>query len=161
MIPAFGFASATYTIVSNTIGQNKTGEVMQLIKKIIILSLLSSIVLLQFNLFFPEFIISVYTDNPSLINATIPTLYIITGSLVLIPISITLFCGVSGTGNTRVSLIIEIATIVIYLISAYVLAVNMNMPVEIVWCTEFIYLGVLGILSFGYLKRGKWKKIKV
>jgi Na+-driven multidrug efflux pump len=71
------------------------------------------------------------------------------------------FSGVSGTGKTHISFIIEMIVIFFYLIIAYILADLLRLEIQYVWITECFYSISLGILSFLYLKYGKWKSSMV
>jgi Na+-driven multidrug efflux pump len=76
-------------------------------------------------------------------------------------IAFILFNGVAGTGNTKVSLLIEATTISIYLAAAYFIAIELEASLPVVWCSEFIYFGLLGLFSLWYLKKGNWRKLKI
>jgi Na+-driven multidrug efflux pump len=47
--------------------------------------------------------------------------------------------------------------IILYLLSAYILADRLRLAVHFVWMSEFFYAFLLGTLSYLYLKTGKWK----
>jgi len=157
MIPAFGFYSATHSLISDLLGQDKQNEVIPLIRKLVTLSFVTSLVIAILGVLFPHQILSIYTYDKDLLIATVPSFYIISYALLLMATTMIIFASVSGTGNTQVSLIIEIITITIYLSSAYYLAIILNLSIEKVWYTEFIYLSILGGLSALYLKFGKWQ----
>ena len=161
MIPLFGFSSATNTLVSNLIGQKREYKVMTLIKRVLVLSLGSTMVIGMFSIFFGKEIIGFYTPDINLINDSIPTLRVINLTMFFFCIAFILFNAVSGTGNTRVSLLIEATTISIYLIAAYFIAIKFEAALPIVWCSEFIYFGLLGLFSLWYLKKGDWRKLKI
>ena len=72
-----------------------------------------------------------------------------------------IFSAVSGTGNTNISMMIELGTLIIYLSSTYYIGIVLKSDLHIVWCSEFIYFGVMGILSFLYLKYGNWQKREI
>ncbi|MGB0888356.1 MAG: MATE family efflux transporter [Vicingaceae bacterium] len=159
MIPLFGFSSATNTLVSNLIGQGNNAFVLPLIKKVVYMSLLSTSLVLVFNLIFPTEMIGLYTDDVDLIIAAIPTLNVISGTMFFFAIAQILFSGVSGTGNTKTALLIEFINISIYLVAAYYIVFALEASLPIVWCSEFIYFGLLGVMSFVYLKWGNWSKV--
>jgi len=161
MIPLFGFSSATNTLVSNLIGQGNSNNVLTLIKRVTILSLLSTSIVLLFNLFFATEMISFYTKDIALINGAIPTLNVVSATMFFFSVAFILFNGVSGTGNTKTSLLIEFITISIYLAATYYIAIILKSSLPIVWCSEFIYFSLLGLLSFTYLKWGNWKKVDI
>ena len=161
MIPLFGFSSATNTLVSNLIGEGKSDMVLVLIKRVVLLSLLSTAIVLVFNLFFPAEMIGFYTKDVDLVLDSLSTLNVISFTMFFFAVAFILFNGVSGTGNTRVSLLIELITISIYLVVTYYIAIELKSSLPIVWCSEFIYFSLLGFLSFAYLKWGNWKKIDI
>jgi len=161
MIPVWGLASATTTLVSNMIGQGRTEEVIPMMKKILTISVLSNLFMVQFLFFFPRQIISFFTDNPELAEATVPLLRVITLALIAFSVGMIIFSTLSGTGKTGTALRIEIISIILYLLLAFVLAVGFNAPASSVWFVEVLYFSLLGIFTFIFLKRGKWKELVV
>ena len=161
MIPLFGFSSANNTLVSNLIGQGNSKLVLPLIKKVVLMSLISTTLVLVFNLIFPTEMIGLYTDDNKLIEAALPTLNVISGTMFFFAIAQVLFSGVSGTGNTKTALLIEFINISIYLVAAYYIVFSLEASLPIVWCSEFIYFGLLGTMSFAYLKWGNWGKTTI
>jgi Na+-driven multidrug efflux pump len=101
--------------------------------------------------------ISIYTSDIRLQEASVASYYIILGAVFLFSATIVLFNGVLGTGNTRSGLAIEVFTLSLYLVFAWFLAVKLRAPIEIVWLCEYMYAIVLGSLSWIYLRMGKWE----
>jgi len=161
MIPGIAFYSVTYSLVSSTMGKKQPEHIKPLLKRIISLGFIFSLCLAILIMLFPAEVVSIYTNNPDLINATIPTLNIIALALLILPLSMITFAAVSGTGNTRASLYLEIATVIIYLLCTYWFANILKWEVHQVWYTEWIYLIVIGLLSYTYFKTANWKSAKV
>lgn len=161
MIPLFGFSNATNTLVSNYIGAGRQTEILNLIGKISLLSLICTLVAVQANIFFPYEIIGFYTTKTSIIESTFDTLQVINFSMFFFCLAYIVFSGVTGTGNTKISLIIEAINITIYLSSAFILVNYFDPSIDQVWYSEFIYFTFLGIMSFFYLRSGHWKKLVV
>lgn len=161
MIPLFGFSSATNTLVSNLIGEGRSNEILAMIRKIIWMSLGFTFILSFISFFIPEYLTSFYTNDVGLISRTVETLHVINFTMFFFCISFILFNGVTGTGNTRTSMLIEATNIVIYLSSAYFIAIILKSSLPVVWASEFIYFGFLGLFSYLYLKYGNWKKKKI
>lgn len=157
-IPIFGLGSATNTIVSNILGEGKQKNVLPTVYRLSIISLLSVLGMIILTYIFQWDIISFYTTDPSLIEYTLGPLKVILGVLVIFAVSIIIFNGVAGTANTKISLIIEIIAMVLYLSLAYYLAIATKSSIETIWSTEYLYFSTLGILSFWYLKKGNWMK---
>ncbi|WP_372753145.1 MATE family efflux transporter [Labilibaculum sp.] len=161
MVPVWSFAAAANTLVSQVIGEGHSEVVLPLIWRIIRLSFVSVLVLVGFCLINPEWVISVYTDELSLIAETKPVLYVIFGSTLIFPIAVTFFNGVSGTGNTFHAMLIEILVLVCYLGAVYLLIAVFKLPISWVWTSEYFYAGFLGVSSYFYLKYINWKEIHI
>jgi putative MATE family efflux protein len=161
IIPLMGFNVATNTLVSNLIGAGKSTYIADLLKKIIVLCLVFTTVLLGSIWIAPEQIILLYTDDVSLVPLSISTLKIISMTIYFFCVASILFNAVLGTGNTKVTMAMEFINIFIYLATTYYMTVILQLRLELVWCSEFIYFSVLGIMSFWYLKKGNWKKTVV
>jgi len=161
MIPIFAFGSTTNSLVSNVIGMGKADQVIPVIKKVALLNFLLIGGIVAVSAFIPHLLISVYTSDESLVNETIPSFYVIMSALLLFSFSSILFNGVSGTANTATALTIEVITIGVYLIVAWFLAVHLELSIEQVWASEYVYFLMLGLLSYIYLRSGKWRKKQV
>jgi len=148
-------------MVSNIIGMGKKDEVLKFVKKVTLLTFGVTALIIPINLLLPELMLSIYTNDTSIISGAIPVLYVITGSMLFFSVTYILFSAVSGTGNTRMSLLIELGTLIIYLFTTYWIGIRLEAELPIVWCSEFIYFGVMGILSFLYLKYGNWQLKKI
>ncbi len=156
MIPAWALSSATSSIVSNAIGAGFTNQVMPIIRKILVFTMGIMLVIAVLAAFFPRFMISIYTNDPVLLNASVTSYYVILGAVMFFSVMIVMFNGVLGTGNTRSGLALEVITLSLYLVFAWLLAVKLRQPIEVVWLCEYMYSIVLGSLSWIYMKRGKW-----
>ena len=113
---------------------------------------------IAFTLILPRFILAIYTSDLNLAEATLPSLYVITGALFLFSFMNIMFNAVAGTANTNISMFIELFTLIIYLTATWMIGIVFRQPIEVVWTCEYIYFGVLGTLSFFYLKYGKWNQ---
>jgi Na+-driven multidrug efflux pump len=157
MIPAWAMSSATSSIVSNAIGAGFSKNVIPIVNKILLFSMSIMFIISLLAAFVPHFMISIYTSDIRLQEASVASYYIILGAVFLFSATIVLFNGVLGTGNTRSGLAIEIFTLCLYLVFAWFLAVKLRVPIEIVWLCEYMYAIVLGVLSWIYLRMGKWE----
>jgi putative MATE family efflux protein len=157
MIPAWAMSSATSSIVSNAIGAGFSKNVIPIINKILMFSMSIMLAIALLAALVPHFMIAIYTSDINLKEASVASYYIILGAVFLFSATIVLFNGVLGTGNTRSGLAIEVFTLSLYLVFAWLLAVKLHEPIEVVWLCEYMYALVLGSLSWIYLRRGKWE----
>lgn len=157
IIPMWGFSSATNSLVSNLIGQGKQDQVMSFVYKVVRICALGVMFMVILGSIFPSAALSIYTNDQVLINASLPALYVINVAALFLAVAFIFFSAVSGTGKTHVSFVIEMLVIFFYLIIAFILADYLRLEVQYVWLTECFYSISLGLLSFLYLKYGKWK----
>ena len=161
MLPTWGFASATNTLVSSVIGQDRKEEVLKLIGKVVLLNLLSVSLFVGLNLIFPEQILLLYTDDLSMVQDALPVLYVVSLSSIFITVGFVLFNGVSGTGKTNISLLLELGVLVVYLVYAYSIVNFLNGTVVHMWTSELVYGILLSVSSYLYLKSERWHEAKI
>jgi len=161
LIPIWGFASATNTLVSFVIGNNRKEEVLPIVLMILKLSLFGILFLVLLNISFPELILSIYTNNTDLIRDSLPVLYVVSISSFCIAYGFVFYSGVSGTGMTMVSFIIESFVILLYVFYTYIFVNINNTSIELVWTVEIVYGLSIGTISFLYLKKGKWQHKRI
>jgi len=157
MIPGWALCSVTSTLVSNSLGEGKPNFVIPIIKKILKFSVAAMTVTVFLAALIPRQAISIYTNDVSLIAATVPSYYIILAATFIFMAMSILFNGVLGTANTKFALGIEVITLTFYLASAWLFAVRLHLRIEYVWTAEFVYSSSIGILSYWYLKKGNWR----
>lgn len=161
MIPLIGIGQGTQTLVSKLIGQGGTHLVTILIKRLLIISVVSSLVLMLLNLINPQLLLSVFTNDTTLILDSIPVVYVISFSILLFAVAMILLSVVSGTGNTLITLLIEVSSLIIYLNFTYRMVHQWHQPLHMVWTSEIVYFGCMALFAGLYLWSGKWKNAKV
>ncbi|RYE23484.1 MAG: MATE family efflux transporter [Sphingobacteriales bacterium] len=156
-IGTWAFASTCNTMVSNIIGQGRQSQVIPLITKVAKLSFLVTLGICVVLLTFSDTFLSLYRDDPALIEFARPSLRVITTATLIMSLSTVLFNGVVGTGNTVINLTIEVICVCSYLVYCYVVIEQQRMPLHWAWGSEFVYWTTLLLISFTYLKSGRWK----
>ena len=157
----WAFAATTNTMVSNVIGQGMHHRVEPLIIKIVRLSTGSAILVAIFLNVFPSFFLSIYGQDPEFIQSAIPVVRVVSSALVLMSFSVIWLNAVTGTGNTKVNLLIEFITITAYCIYVYLVLEVFNLSIVVGWMSEWLYWSFIFILSYWYIKSGKWKEKKI
>ena len=155
------FASTCCTLVSNIIGAGRQDKVISLLKRILKLSY--SVILGCALLFclFPTAVISIYTDIPDLIPATIPSMIVMCSSYLFTVGAMVLFQAVSGTGNTKTAFRLEMAALVIYTLYCTAVVGIMKLDIAICWTAEHVYALSLLILCYFYIRSGRWKNRRI
>lgn len=156
----WAFASTCNTMVSNVIGQKKEQFVIPLINRITALSFSFTLfVAILLNLF-PHAFFSMFSHGTLFSEEAIPVLRVVTLGMLGLSVALIWLNGVTGTGNTRVNLMIEVIAVGVYIAYIYVIMIRLHLSLTVAWGNEFIYWAVIFIASFSYLKWGKWRKRK-
>ena len=161
LIPVNSLSTATNTFVSNSIGAGHKEQVIPIIRHIAWLSFGIMAVFILFACLFPSAILSVYTNNETLIAASVPSLYVIAAALLIGAVANIVFNGITGTGNTRSAFAIEVGTLVFYALFIYVAGVRLHLPVAVCFMTEIIYYAGLLLASLFYLRYASWQDKKI
>jgi putative MATE family efflux protein len=161
MIPLIGISQATQTLVSNLLGQGRPEQLWTLIVRVMVLSLGCSIVMLLVNLIEPRFLLRIFTDDPGLVDDSVPVIHMLSVCILFFAMAMTLLASVSGTGATKTALIIEVTTLLFYFSFTWATVHLWQWPLCMVWSAEMVYFTSIGILAALYLWSGRWKKLVV
>lgn len=161
MIAAIAMGSATNSMVSNFLGQNRHHEVYQLLGRIILIILPFMALSASSMLIFRDLIFGIFTPDIWLASLAEPPLIMVYFAAVLFSISTILFNAVSGTGLIKVTFLIECITILLYLVYTYIISITLGGSLMAIWTSEIFYMCCLGIFSFLYLSTGNWKNTKL
>ena len=157
----WAFAATTNTMVSNIIGQGKKELVQPLILKIAKLSVGFSLLLFIPLQLFPGQVLGLMQDNPGFVREGIQVIRVVAVAIMLMSFSTIWLNAVTGTGNTRVNLLIEFITIVLYCIYIYLVLEKWHLSITLGWMSEWLYWLSMFSMSFFYIRSGHWRKKEV
>jgi putative MATE family efflux protein len=157
-IPLNALSATSNTFVTNIIGEGRIGDVMPLVRRISRMSFFIMLVCISLICLFPKAILMIYTNDLSLINESVPSIYVISIALIINSIGCVFFNSVSGTGNTKSALLLELGVLVIYTISILLLGIYFRQPLHICFTVEIIYFVGLLIGSMLYLRYANWQQ---
>lgn len=154
------FASTNSSLVSNLIGAGQSDAVLPLCRRMIRLCYAFVLPLGLLLALFPSLVVRIYTDDPGLVAACIPSLWVLLSSyLVAVPAFI-FFFSVSGTGNTRMALLIDMVSILVYVLYTLWIVRVMRADIAVCWTTEYVY-SLMILSSFFYLWKGNWRSKRI
>lgn len=152
------FASTCGSLVSNLIGAGHADSISSTIHQHIRMAYLLVLPLALLFAIFPEVILGIYTDMSDLKQASIPSLYVMCVSyLALVPANV-YFQSVSGTGNTRMAMALEMLVLIIYVAYITYMILLLRCDVALCWTSEIVYGSFILLFCYIYMKRGKWKE---
>ena len=156
----WAFAATSSTMVSNLVGQGLSKRVMILVGRIAMLSAGSTLVVFIPVQLFTREILSIFNDDAAFLAMAVPVLRVVSVAILMMSVSTVCLNAVTGTGNTRINLMIEMITIVMYIVYVYLVMEVYNLSIVWGWGSEWVYWTSIFIMSFAYLKSGKWNNAR-
>jgi len=155
---SWAFASTSNSMVSNIIGQGKKDQVIYLIHKIVKLSTgIALVICLLLNLF-PQLFLSIFGQGEDFIQQGIPVIRVVSLAMILMSFSVVWLQAITGTGNPKVTFLIEAVTIILYCIYIYVVLEKLKLSITVGWMSEWLYWTCMFIPAFFYIRSGRWKR---
>ena len=161
LIPVQALSTTANTLVSNLIGAGGSSGVVTLLHKISRMSFLIMVVCVGLCVAFPGSILSVYTNEESLLVESVSALYVVCGAMLIASLANVYFNGISGTGNTQAALVLEVFVQVFYALYIIVVGMVIQASVDVCFTTEVIYYVLMLGSSLIYLKKAKWQNKKI
>ena len=157
----WAFAATTNTMVSNIIGQNRKDEVIPVIKKIMSLNTGIILVVCLLLTLFPELFLAIYGQKDEFVTAAVPVMRVVAVAMVLMSVATVWLNAVIGTGNSRITFMIEVLAIVVYCIYVYLVLEVYQLSIVWGWMSELIYWSIMFFFSYRYIRRNKWRKLTI
>ena len=158
---SMAFAATCGSLVSNLIGAGETKYVRATIRQHIRIGYAFVIPILIIFSLFPNVILSIYTDIPELREASIPSLWVLCSAyLILVPANV-YFQSVSGTGNTRTALAMELCVLTIYVAYISYIILYLKANVALCWTSESVYGIFILLFCYLYIKKGNWQSKRI
>ncbi len=153
----WAFASTTNTMTSNLIGQHRENDVIRLVKMITAWSFGLCLLMVSLLNIFPEGFFRLFGQDENFVKEGIPVIRMVSMGMLLMSVANVWLNSVTGTGKTTVNLAIEVVAIALYMgYTWYFMKVN-YISLAMAWSNEFIYWSSIFLMSFLYMKRGRWK----
>lgn len=156
-VAIMGISQTTRTIVSTLIAQGRQSELRLAVKRLMTINLIGAFVLCHWMIFYPQPIAAMFFDNITDQEQLSLTFRIVFFAIMMASVVLILLNIIEGSGKTKAGMFIEITCISIYLFFVYLTTVFTQQPIHIIWMTDYIYFGSLGIISILYLRRSNWR----
>lgn len=148
----------TRTVISTLIAEKRQAELVIAIRRLIFLNISGVLLLCHGLILYPEYIAAIFFDaGADGSEALVRSFRVVFVAILVFSVTSVLLNTVEGSGRTWQAMRIELVTIVTYLLIVYQVTIVHPQPIHIVWMTDYIYFGVLGLFSLLYLWRSNWK----
>ena len=157
-IMIWAFASTSNTMVSNLIGQGLNNKVVTAVNKIMLLSLGTTLCMLAVLNIFPYHFLGLFRQDELFVQEALPVVRVVSLGMIMMSIAAVWLNAVTGTGKTKMNLVIEVAAIAFYLLYTFIIVKKLKLSLAIVWSNELVYWLPIFLVSFWFIKKGSWKE---
>ncbi|MBK9734894.1 MAG: MATE family efflux transporter [Saprospiraceae bacterium] len=155
---SWAFGSSANTIISNLIGQGRGEEIFLIIRKMSKISFLGMLTLVIILNIFPSIFLGLFGQGEGFIASGLGPLHIVSLAMLMLCIGVIWLNAVVATGKTKVVFWIEFTGILAYTIYIWIVIEMLHLSLEAAWMSEWVYWVMLYVLSYLYLKYGKWQE---
>jgi putative MATE family efflux protein len=152
----WAFSGTCNTMVANLIGQDDKKSIIPLITRITYWSFSLCLMMVILLNVFPVTFFSFFGQTEQFIHEGIPVIRIVSLGMLFMSVANVWLNGLTGIGDTKINLIIEILAILLYLIYTWYFTVHHYTTLAMAWSNEIIYWLTIFIFSFGYIRSKKW-----
>lgn len=160
-VSVMGLAQTTKTYVSTLIAEKRQHMLQPVMKKLILLNICGIVILSHGLWLYPEWLAGLFTSEPGIILQAKKTMLVIVPAMFIFAFSSIFLNTVEGSGRTWIAMVIELISVFFYLGMTHYMTVTNPKPVHVVWMNDYGYFGIIGLLSFLFLKFSNWKYHKV
>ncbi|MBO7586219.1 MAG: MATE family efflux transporter [Bacteroidales bacterium] len=156
-LTAFAYGACANTVTSRLIGAGLQDEVPHTLRRILKLSLLTLLPILLLLVIFPKQVAALYTEDLAMAARSVPALYVVYITSILMSVTMVYFEFISGTGKTLIALYLETGALVFYTIYIYLATEVFHLAIQWVWTADWIYTSLMLVGSIIFLKVYPWK----
>ncbi len=153
----WAFAGTCNAMVSNLMGQKREDKVLEAITRIMLWSIGFCLLMCSLINIFPETFFGLFGQDQAFVQQGIPVIRVVSFGLLFMSVANIWLNGVTGTAKTRMNLLIEIIAITVYLVYTWIFMKLHYISLAVAWSNELVYWSTIFLMSFLYLRSGKWK----
>ena len=154
-------SATAMTLVSNMMGEGRAAGVLPMLRRSVAMGYLLLVPICLLIAAVPDFVFSIFTNDTHLIEIGRAPLYVLLACYILTVPAQIYFRAVSGTGDTRMALFIEMATLFFYVGFVYVAIFQMRLSLAISWFSEIVYQGLILLMCLVYFRYSRWQTRRI
>ena len=158
-IPIISYGTAVRTTTGQLMGADAADEIAPYLHRASRLSLGTAAVLAALVSLFASSVLRVFTDDPALITAAVPSMRVLCLSFVIASVGNMYFHAVGGVGSTQKVFRIELTGNIFYLLYAVAMVYLLRAPIAVCFTVEAIYFGIIAVRSYLFMRSGKWRGV--
>lgn len=161
LIPVDAFSETVCSLTSNLLGQRRKDELRPFIRRSIVLGYAGVLPLALLSLMFPEQVLSIFTPDEALIELALGGLVVVVLAAFIAVPGDTFYAAVAGTGDTRITFVIQVLVSITTLIVAAVAAFGLGLSLTWVWVAEVAGWALALLLAWLWFSGGAWQRLQL
>ena len=162
LMPSWGMSNAAATLVGQNLGAGKPKRAESSVWKTGKYNAWFMVVVSLFYLFFAEFILKIFSDDPEVIENGALSLRVIAAGYVFYAYGMVIVQAFNGAGDTKTPTIINFFCFWVFQLPfAYAAALYFELGVLGVLLAITFAEVLIAVISIVWFKKGNWKKVKV
>lgn len=160
-IPTEGFSETSYSMVSRFVGRNQPERIGALLREAINCAFVATVPLLLFALLAPRWFFALFAPEWDLLADGSASLRVVALAMLIVIPAQMWFGAVLGTGDTKAAVGIEVVLTATMLGIAYLTAIPLAWPVDLVWLSLPIAWSVCLLISYLWMKSKTWQRLQI
>lgn len=161
-LPAWGLSNAAATLVGQNLGAKKFERAEKSVNLTAKYNAVFMGLVMIIFITIPEYIISIFTNDPAVAAFGIKSLRIIGTGYVFFGIGMVMTQALNGAGDTKIPTMINFVCFwVIQIPVAYLLAYSAGLSSTGVLIAIPVSQSLIALMGWRYFKKGKWKEVKL
>jgi multidrug resistance protein, MATE family len=163
-VPSWGFFTGVNTMVSQLMGRNAHGFVLEAVRKTAMISTVITLIIALPITLFPIQILKplLYgTEHYQFVQEAVPVFRVLFLNLLVSSAGGVYFNGLSGMGALQIGTRIQTLCSIFYLIYTWLLVSRTAASLSWAWLAEAIYWFAIGWMTIVYMRSDKWKTLKI
>ncbi len=160
-LPANGFGIAVQTLVGNMVGKGKITAAKMFGYETAKIASMYTIALAVLFIGFPEFLLSITTDDEKIISAAIPAMRVAGFAQIFFAAGAVYALGIQAIGKTVYVMIAEITSnLIVFVPLSYFFGIYLGYGLAGAWAALPFYTIIYSLLMWSNFRYGKWDGIK-
>jgi putative MATE family efflux protein len=162
LLPVWGLSNAAATLVGQNLGAKNPKRAEQSVNMTAKYSAILTGSVMFIFIFFPDFIMRIYTHDEDIIKYGTLTLRWFGSANIFYGISMVMMQALNGAGDTRTPTLINFFCFWLFQIPlAYILAYNFHLKATGAFIAVPVAETMIALIAWYYFRKGKWKTISV
>lgn len=157
-MPAMSFGMAASALAGQNLGAGKPERVKEVFKSGVLMTSIVSLVISSCLFFFPKPLLSMFVQDPAVLDTGVHYLKIVSFSYILFAIMFVSNGIINGAGHTMVTMAFSLLSLWVIRVPLSAILSKTALGITGIWVSIVTSFAVIMVISLAYYFSGRWKK---